>query len=241
MRREQSAEAILRFVAGRERAAAIVGDFSEEGEGRSSAWFWWNVTRTVARLALRPVAAFLAAFVIGIELFKLYGHRVLVRGVTRPEVHIANLVSLIILCGAWSILRYGWTDTASRYLAALAAIGVSWLAIRRAPIMFMALFAIAVLLIAYRRQKTGGETKMILASILPAYAGYWALLLGMPPMRLRGFLPRGPYPVIVLRWGLNPGILLRFAWIGSMLLVCVVACSISRRIFSSDRREKLIA
>lgn len=241
MRREQFAEAILRLVAGRERAAAIVGDFSEEGERRSSTWFWWNVTRTAARLSLRPIIAFLAAFAVGIELFKLYGHRVLVRGVTRPEVHVANLVSLIILCGAWSILRYGWTDTASRYLAVLAAIGTSWLAIRRAPIIFMALSAIAVLLIAYRRQKTGKETKIMLASILLAYAGYWVLLIGMPPVRLRGFLPRGHFPVLILRWGLNPGILVRFAWMGSMLLVCAVACSISRRIFSSDRREKLIA
>lgn len=237
MRREQFAEAILRVVAGRERAAAIVGDFSEEGEGRSSAWFWWNVARTAARLSLRPIFAFLAAFGIGIELSRLWNYRTLVRGLTQIDRQVALLIFITSLCAVWSLVRYSWNDVAARFLTVLAASGTVWLAFRRAPAITIVIVAAVVLFMCHRREQTGGETKIIVTSILLAYAGYWAFRTAVPAVRLTGSLSRVHFHAILVRRLL----IAQSLWFGAIVLISVLACSISRRIFSGDRPQKMIA
>jgi hypothetical protein len=61
-------EALLALFAGRERAAAIMGDLTEMAATRGQLWFWNEYARTLVRLGWRAPVAFVAGFA-GFALF----------------------------------------------------------------------------------------------------------------------------------------------------------------------------
>jgi len=63
MRKTPIAEWLLTLFAGRERAAAIMGDLEELAATRGSLWFWTAYARTLVTLGWRTPVAFLIAMV----------------------------------------------------------------------------------------------------------------------------------------------------------------------------------
>jgi hypothetical protein len=122
MSSDSLAEFLIRFVEGRDRAAALVGDLVEIAQARGRIWFGFAVLRLLIARLWCPVVATIAALYACNWL--LFASSISLQGVHAyhrpPEVWMPffQVVSAIgaVLCGSmlYSAIRYGLNDLYTR-------------------------------------------------------------------------------------------------------------------------------
>lgn len=130
MRRASVAEWTIRRVAGKERAASIVGDLVETAQHRGSLWFCLAVAGVVVRLLWRPLVAFVAAFYAGGWTYQ--GLQMAVVGIHtqhRPPEPWMPLFSVLVGAGTllwisslYLVIRYGFRDRLAQIALLMAAL-----------------------------------------------------------------------------------------------------------------------
>jgi len=130
MRTASVAEWTVRRLAGKERAASMVGDLVETAQHRGSLWFWLAVVGVVVRLLWRPLVAFVAAFYAGGWTYQ--GLQMAVVGIHtqhRPPELWMPLFSVLVGAGTllwisslYLLIRYGFRDRFAQIALLMAAL-----------------------------------------------------------------------------------------------------------------------
>lgn len=130
MRTASVAEWTIRRLAGKERAASIVGDLVETAQHRGTLWFWLAVAGVVVRLLLRPLVAFVAALYAGGWTYQ--GLQMAVVGIHtqhRPPELWMPVFSVLIGAGTllwisslYLLIRYGFRDRFAQIALVMAAL-----------------------------------------------------------------------------------------------------------------------
>lgn len=124
--------ALARF-AGRQRAAAMLGDLLEQRVQKSAWWFWRSYSGMLIAVAWRPVLGFVGAFYVANWALNGMAHRQFGMWETPDLVAVTFLGYTAWFVALYAGVRYGLRDASAQLAAALAIVSTTVMFFLRYP------------------------------------------------------------------------------------------------------------